>query len=39
MKLKTQNLFQDPLSCTLLGLSGAMFLLSLVFYLMPVILL
>ena len=38
MKIKVQNLFQDPLSRTLLAMSGAMFLMSLVFYLMPVIL-
>ena len=38
MKIKAQNLFQDPLSCTLLALSGALFLLSLVFYSIPVFL-
>ena len=38
MKIKAQNLFQDPLSCTLLALSGALFLLSLVFYLTPIFL-
>jgi len=39
VKIKPQNLFQDPLSRTLLAVSCALFLLSLVFYMAPAVLL